>query len=96
MQCDVVDVRLDTKVVRWPPEAAPALTEFYADPALPALPALLAAQLAPATLSGPLDISGDLGDVRGNDGGAPARAPGAALFTWLAIFSDSPSARPHT
>jgi len=72
--------------------AAPALTEFYSDPALSALPALLAAQLPPGGLAAPLDISADPGG--GRRGGRAARAPGDALFTWLAVFATLPGTRP--
>lgn len=67
--------------------------EFYADASLPALPGLLAAQLAPADLSAPLDVAGAF-SAAGGGAAAPARAHGQALFMWLAIYSESPSAPP--
>jgi len=80
------------QVARWPPVADPAQTEFYWDPTLSTLPALLAAQLPPGGLAAPLDISADPGG--GRRGGRAGRAPGDALFTWLAVFSTLPGARP--
>jgi hypothetical protein len=80
------------QVARWPPVADPAQTEFYWDPARSALPALLAAQLPPGGLAAPLDISADPGG--GRRSGRAARAPGDALFTWLAVFATLPGARP--
>ena len=82
------------QVMRWPPATDPGRKEFYADAALPALPGLLAAQLAPADLSAPLNVAGAYGAAGGGGGAASARARGQALFMWLAIYSESPSASP--
>ena len=80
------------QVMRWPPATDPSRMEFYADASLPALPGLLAAQLAPADLSAPLDVAGAYSAAGGGGNGGATRTPSQALFMWLAIYSASPSA----